>query len=86
MFEALTHDRPWRKALPVYDALKEIESLAGSWFDPTLTKVFVVAVHEAFSNARDWEAFLSEEGQSSGFVKTKQLLARLTLAQKKREA
>jgi HD-GYP domain-containing protein (c-di-GMP phosphodiesterase class II) len=85
VFEALTHDRPWRKARPVYDALKEIEFLAGSWFDPTLAKVFVVAVHEAFSNVRDWEAFLSEEGQSSAFVKTKQLLARLTRAQEKSE-
>jgi putative two-component system response regulator len=78
VFEAMTHDRPWRRALQVSDALSEIESLAGSWFAPMLTRIFVRSVREALSNTEEWEAFLSEDAQSSGFVKTKHLLVRLT--------
>lgn len=82
VFEAMTHDRPWRKANSVFDALKEIESLAGSRFDPLLTKVFVASVREAFSNTPDWEGFLSQDGESSPFVRTKNLLARLARSQR----
>lgn len=78
VFEALTHNRPWRKAQPVRDALSEIASLAGRWFDPELVKIFVTLVSEAFSNAPNWEEFLLRDGHSSMFVKTRRLLARST--------
>lgn len=39
-FEAMTSDRPYRKAMSAYVAAAEIERGAGSQFDPGLAKVF----------------------------------------------
>jgi HD-GYP domain-containing protein (c-di-GMP phosphodiesterase class II) len=33
-FDVLTHDRPWRTARPVPEAMAEIRRCAGSHFDP----------------------------------------------------
>ncbi len=33
-FEAMTADRPYRRARPVHEALAELERLAGTQFDP----------------------------------------------------
>jgi HD-GYP domain-containing protein (c-di-GMP phosphodiesterase class II) len=40
-FDAMTSDRPYRKGLPVHAALEEIESGAGTQFDPELARRFV---------------------------------------------
>ena len=40
-FDAMTNDRPYRRALPLEQALAEIESGAGGQFDPELARVFV---------------------------------------------
>jgi HD-GYP domain-containing protein (c-di-GMP phosphodiesterase class II) len=40
-FDAMTTDRPYRRALPVHDALAEIERCAGTQFDPQLARLFV---------------------------------------------
>jgi HD-GYP domain-containing protein (c-di-GMP phosphodiesterase class II) len=48
-FDALTNDRPYRRALPVETALEEIESQAGLQFDPELTPEFVALVRRAGS-------------------------------------
>lgn len=39
-FDAMTNDRPYRRALPVEEAAKEIEKCAGTQFDPELVKIF----------------------------------------------
>jgi putative nucleotidyltransferase with HDIG domain len=41
VFEALTSDRPYRRRLPVQEALKVIRDQAGSRFDPHLAREFV---------------------------------------------
>ena len=41
VFDALTHDRPYKKAWTEDLALAEIAQLAGSKFDPTLVRAFV---------------------------------------------
>ncbi len=51
-FDAMTTDRPYRKALPIHVALEEIERHAGTQFDPELAKAWVEFVdglepHEA---------------------------------------
>ncbi len=43
-FEAMTSDRPYREALPVCEAVKELEVNAGAQFDPAIVKVFIDAL------------------------------------------
>ncbi len=45
-FEAMMSDRPYRKALDLHDALKEIEDNAGSQFDPDVVGIFVEVIVE----------------------------------------
>ncbi len=40
-FDAMTSDRPYRKALPLDRAMAEIRDLAGQQFDPTVSAVFL---------------------------------------------
>jgi HD-GYP domain-containing protein (c-di-GMP phosphodiesterase class II) len=40
-FDAMTNDRPYRRALPVSAALAEVERAAGSQFDPEIARTFV---------------------------------------------
>lgn len=40
-FDAMTSDRPYRKALPSSAALKELKSCAGTQFDPKVVNAFV---------------------------------------------
>ena len=47
-FDAMTHDRPYRKAMKVIDAVKELERCAGRQFDPYLVEEFVKILREEF--------------------------------------
>ncbi|GIW21210.1 MAG: hypothetical protein KatS3mg068_0217 [Candidatus Sericytochromatia bacterium] len=40
-YDALTHDRPYRKALSHEDAISEIQKMAGVMFDPNVVQVFL---------------------------------------------
>jgi HD-GYP domain-containing protein (c-di-GMP phosphodiesterase class II) len=40
-FDAMTHDRPYRSALPFAEATRRIRAGAGTQFDPTLAKAFL---------------------------------------------
>jgi putative nucleotidyltransferase with HDIG domain len=42
-FDAMTSDRPYRRALPALRAIAELERCAGSQFDPEIVRVFVRA-------------------------------------------
>jgi HD-GYP domain-containing protein (c-di-GMP phosphodiesterase class II) len=46
-FDAMTCDRPYRRALTVGQALAELERCAGSQFDPTVARVFLAAWRES---------------------------------------
>jgi putative two-component system response regulator len=48
VFDALTHDRPYKQAWPLDRALEEIRSLAESQFDPRLAELFLTLDAEAF--------------------------------------
>ena len=45
-FDAMTQDRVYRKALPLDDALTEIERNAGTQFDPEIAELFVGLIRE----------------------------------------
>ncbi|MEM4221505.1 MAG: HD-GYP domain-containing protein [Thermoplasmata archaeon] len=45
-FDALTTDRPYRKGLPVKQALDEIKKRAGTQFDPAVVDAFIKAILE----------------------------------------
>jgi HD-GYP domain-containing protein (c-di-GMP phosphodiesterase class II) len=42
-FDAMTSDRPYRRALPVEAAIDEVDRCAGGQFDPVVARVFVGA-------------------------------------------
>jgi HD-GYP domain-containing protein (c-di-GMP phosphodiesterase class II) len=46
-FDAMTTDRPYRKALPLHVALEEIDRHAGSQFDPDIARAWVELCEDA---------------------------------------
>jgi HD-GYP domain-containing protein (c-di-GMP phosphodiesterase class II) len=40
-YDAMTHDRPYRKAVSMQDAIRELQECANTQFDPHLVDVFV---------------------------------------------
>lgn len=46
VFDALTHDRPYKKAWPLEQALAEIRSLSGRQFDPRVVDAFENVQHQ----------------------------------------
>jgi hypothetical protein len=45
VFDALTHDRPYRAAMPTHEALEYIKSEAGKQFDPEVVRVFLSEIN-----------------------------------------
>lgn len=46
VFDALTHERPYKAAWPVSDAMKEIRSLSGAAFDPRVVEAFLASIRD----------------------------------------
>jgi putative nucleotidyltransferase with HDIG domain len=46
-FNAMTTDRPYRRALPLETAVAELKAQAGAQFDPTVAAALVAIVHES---------------------------------------
>ncbi len=43
-FDAMTEDRPYRKAMPVADAIAELQRFSGTQFDPTVVDAFLAVL------------------------------------------
>ncbi len=46
-FDAMTHDRPYRSARPIEQALAELQRCSGAQFDPTVVAAFMTLDHSA---------------------------------------
>ncbi|MGH2918861.1 MAG: HD domain-containing phosphohydrolase [Solirubrobacteraceae bacterium] len=56
VFDALTHDRPYKRAWPVQDAVAEIVSQAGRHFDPGVVDAFATLDHETLlTRVQEWQ-------------------------------
>jgi len=79
-FDALLHDRPHRPALSISSALKQLQRVGGTQFDPDLCERFVRFVRDLFWQHDDLDEFLSLEGRTNPLVLAKEhidaLLAR----------
>jgi|GEM_PF-2121198 len=76
-FDALTHERPWRKALSIPEALRTMGEDAGSCFDPKLSKRFIAWVQAEFWKADDFDVYLAAEAMENGYVRTRERIQRL---------
>jgi response regulator RpfG family c-di-GMP phosphodiesterase len=57
VFDALTHDRPYKKAWTIEAALHEIRSLSGRQFDPSVVEAFETLDHLKLLSLADTAAF-----------------------------
>ena len=55
-YDAMTHDRPYRRALSRQQALEELRRCAGSQFDPTVVAEFLDMVDEGLDSSPDLAA------------------------------
>ncbi len=46
VFDALTHERPYKKAWTVFEAVEEIKRQSGKQFDPHMVKAFLKSIQE----------------------------------------
>ncbi|HVL91595.1 MAG TPA: HD domain-containing phosphohydrolase [Actinomycetota bacterium] len=54
VFDALTHERPYKKRWTVEQSLAEIERLAGNHLDPTLAAAFVTLIRQGALETIEW--------------------------------
>jgi putative nucleotidyltransferase with HDIG domain len=71
VFDALTHDRPYKAAWPVQAALDEIAELKGAQFDPQLADLFIVLVTRLRQDYVDMDAFLGQAAKDSQFLQAR---------------
>ncbi len=62
-FDAMTCDRPYRRRLPLQQAVEELRRFAGVQFDPELTKEFLVILE---SRSRDVDLDFLAEAMTAG--------------------
>jgi putative two-component system response regulator len=66
VFDALTHDRPYKKAWTVKAALEEIRSLSGRQFDPDVVEAFETLNHGELLTLPDAPSPLARASSSNG--------------------
>jgi len=70
-FDAMTHGRPYAKAIAVDAALDEVARLRGRQFDPELTDHFLALVRRLAADNPDLDAFLGKAARNSPFLKAR---------------
>jgi hypothetical protein len=77
VFDTLTHERSYKRAWSIDDALAEIRYLRGRQFDPVLTDLFLDLVRKLSADGADLDEVLARPAQESGFVKSRRRIAAL---------
>jgi putative two-component system response regulator len=70
-FDAMTHGRPYAKAIAVEAALDQIANLRGRQFDPELTDYFLALVRRLAASIEDLDAYLGKAARNSPFLKAR---------------
>lgn len=71
VFDALTHQRPYKVAWPMDAALDEIARLKGRQFDPQLTDLFIVLVGRLRQDHIDIDSYLGQAAHGSPFLQAR---------------
>jgi putative two-component system response regulator len=71
VFDALTHQRPYKKAWPIDAALDEIARLKGRQFDPQLNDLFIVLIARLRHDHIDIDSFLGQAAHGSPFLQAR---------------
>jgi putative two-component system response regulator len=71
VFDAMTHGRPYAKAVSVESALDQIAALRGRQFEPELTDHFLALVRRLAATNEDLDAYLGKAGRNSPFLKAR---------------
>ena len=58
-YNAMTTDRSYRRALPVVDAVAELERCAGTQFDPAVVAALIAVAAESSPHEPDWQLTLT---------------------------
>lgn len=65
-FDVLTHDRPWRTARPVPEAMAEIRRCAGSHFDPQVVDALAEVLAELPADIAELDTVLVSDAVAEG--------------------
>lgn len=70
-FDAMTHGRPYAKAISIEAALDQIAGLRGRQFDPELTDHFLALVRRLAAEHADLDAYLGKAARNSPFLRAR---------------
>jgi len=70
VFDALTHERPYKRAWPVDEALQEIVSLSGRQFEPHLVMLFIDLVRSLQKSYPDLDEYLARDAEKAFVPRT----------------
>lgn len=71
VYDALTHQRPYKQAWPIDDALAEILSLKGRQFDPNMTDLFLNLMARLRRTHADLDGYLGLAAAESLFLQAR---------------
>jgi putative two-component system response regulator len=77
-FDAMTHDRPWRRAMTPRHALDLISEQSSKQYDPDLASGFVIWVCQLINDVRDLDEYLGAEAFDNALVRVRQRVEKLS--------
>lgn len=78
-YDSLTHDRPWRKALPHDEVRIYLSTEKSAQFDPAVVDALLQVVKDLRGTGRSLDDQLVEKAEPSEFVTARRELGKLLL-------